>query len=150
CPTDGPRSRVIGHCRRSLNILSASPTMASRCSRSPRPGCTSRRTSADVPLPTARLDSQSRLYFLFTCIRAWIHVPDEKASQNRPKSWTFRGTTHYHGHRERLRDRFREASAESVNDYELLELVLFRAIPQRDGEQRHRRGRHHRAQGRAR
>src|SRR5262249_39891779 len=106
--------------------------MASRCSRSPRPGCTSRRTSADVPLPTARLDSQSRLYFLFTCIRAWIHVPDEKASQNRPKSWAFRGTTHYHGHRERLRDRFREAGAESVNDYELLELVLFRAIPQRD------------------
>jgi DNA repair protein RadC len=39
---------------------------------------------------------------------------------------------HYHGHRERLRDRFREAGAESVNDYELLELVLFRAIPQRD------------------
>lgn len=31
---------------------------------------------------------------------------------------------HYHGHRERLRDRFREAGSESVNDYELLELVL--------------------------
>jgi DNA repair protein RadC len=39
---------------------------------------------------------------------------------------------HYHGHRERLRDRFRQAGAESVSDYELLELVLFRAIPQRD------------------
>jgi DNA repair protein RadC len=39
---------------------------------------------------------------------------------------------HYYGHRERLRARFREAGAEAVGDYELLELVLFRAIPQRD------------------
>ena len=41
-------------------------------------------------------------------------------------------TPHYHGHRERLRTRFREAGADAVTDYELLELVLFRAIPQRD------------------
>jgi DNA repair protein RadC len=39
---------------------------------------------------------------------------------------------HFHGHRERLRDRFRQAGADAVSDYELLELVLFRAIPQRD------------------
>ena len=39
---------------------------------------------------------------------------------------------HYHGHRERLRARFREAGADALADYELLELVLFRAIPQRD------------------
>jgi len=39
---------------------------------------------------------------------------------------------HYHGHRERLRGRFRQAGADSLSDYELLELVLFRAIPQRD------------------
>ncbi|MGB7940289.1 MAG: UPF0758 domain-containing protein, partial [Pseudolabrys sp.] len=31
-----------------------------------------------------------------------------------------------------MRGRFREAGADSVSDYELLELVLFRAIPQRD------------------
>jgi len=42
------------------------------------------------------------------------------------------GSPHYHGHRERLRARFREAGADAVSDYELLELVLFRAIPQRD------------------
>ena len=30
---------------------------------------------------------------------------------------------HYYGHRERLRVRFRQAGAESVSDYELLELV---------------------------
>ena len=39
---------------------------------------------------------------------------------------------HYHGHRERLRTRFREAGSDAVGDYELLELILFRTIPQRD------------------
>ncbi|HEX2841649.1 RadC family protein [Hyphomicrobium sp.] len=38
----------------------------------------------------------------------------------------------YSGHRQRLRDRFRQAGAEALPDYELLELVLFRAIPRRD------------------
>jgi DNA repair protein RadC len=42
------------------------------------------------------------------------------------------GQPHYHGHRERLRERFRNGGAEAVTDYELLELVLFRAIPRRD------------------
>lgn len=39
---------------------------------------------------------------------------------------------HYLGHRERLRKRFREGGAGSLPDYELLELVLFRAMPRRD------------------
>jgi DNA repair protein RadC len=39
---------------------------------------------------------------------------------------------HYYGHRERLRDRFRQHGAESLPDYELMELILFRAIPRRD------------------
>ena len=39
---------------------------------------------------------------------------------------------HYHGHRERLRERFLDAGSDAVTDYELLELVLFRAIPRRD------------------
>lgn len=39
---------------------------------------------------------------------------------------------HYLGHRERLRKRFREGGGESLPDYELLELVLFRAMPRRD------------------
>jgi DNA repair protein RadC len=39
---------------------------------------------------------------------------------------------HYHGHRERLRDRFREAGSDALSDYELLELLLFRALPRRD------------------
>jgi DNA repair protein RadC len=39
---------------------------------------------------------------------------------------------HASGHRKRLRERFRRAGVEAVQDYELLELVLFRAIPRRD------------------
>jgi DNA repair protein RadC len=39
---------------------------------------------------------------------------------------------HYHGHRERLRARFRDAGADALSDYELLEMVLFRALPRRD------------------
>jgi DNA repair protein RadC len=39
---------------------------------------------------------------------------------------------HYYGHRERLRMRFREAGTEALTDYELLELLLFRALPRRD------------------
>jgi DNA repair protein RadC len=41
-------------------------------------------------------------------------------------------TPHYHGHRDRLRQRFLENGAESLADYELLELVLFLCIPQKD------------------
>jgi DNA repair protein RadC len=39
---------------------------------------------------------------------------------------------HYLGHRERLRERFRTAGSDSVSDYELLELVLFRVLGRRD------------------
>src|SRR3954466_6636209 len=39
---------------------------------------------------------------------------------------------HYHGHRDRLRARFREAGSEALADYEMLELILFRVIPIRD------------------
>src|ERR1700758_5577431 len=39
---------------------------------------------------------------------------------------------HYYGHRARLRARFRQAGADALSDYELLELLLFRALPRRD------------------
>jgi DNA repair protein RadC len=39
---------------------------------------------------------------------------------------------HYHGHRDRLRQRFLQAGSDALHDYEMLELVLFRAIPRRD------------------
>jgi DNA repair protein RadC len=39
---------------------------------------------------------------------------------------------HYHGHRERRRGRFRNAGADAVSDYELLEVLLYRTIPRQD------------------
>ena len=42
------------------------------------------------------------------------------------------GKPHYLGHRERLRRRFREGGSDALPDYELLELILFRAAPRRD------------------
>ena len=41
-------------------------------------------------------------------------------------------TPHYHGHRERLRERFHSAGPDALSDYELLEMVLFTAQPRRD------------------
>ncbi len=39
---------------------------------------------------------------------------------------------HYHGHRDRLRARYRDGGDVALADYELLELLLFRLIPRRD------------------
>ena len=39
---------------------------------------------------------------------------------------------HHAGHRARLRERFMRGGADALADYELLELILFRGIPQRD------------------
>jgi DNA repair protein RadC len=41
-------------------------------------------------------------------------------------------TPHFHGHRERLRERFLKGGSDALADYELLELVLFRALPRGD------------------
>jgi DNA repair protein RadC len=42
------------------------------------------------------------------------------------------GEPHFHGHRERLKNRFRDAGKDSLADYELLELILFQVMPRRD------------------
>lgn len=39
---------------------------------------------------------------------------------------------HFWGHRDRLRERFMSAGADALPEYELLELLLFMAIPRRD------------------
>jgi DNA repair protein RadC len=39
---------------------------------------------------------------------------------------------HFHGHRQRLRERFMDAGEAALADYEVLELLLFRAIARRD------------------
>lgn len=42
------------------------------------------------------------------------------------------GEPHYIGHRDRLRASFDLSDGDALQDYEMLELVLFRAIPRRD------------------
>jgi DNA repair protein RadC len=54
------------------------------------------------------------------------------SAADEPSSTSSADAPHYLGHRERLRERFLEGGAAALPDYELLELVLFRAIPQRD------------------
>ncbi len=54
-------------------------------------------------------------------------MPDALKKETPPKE-----KPHFHGHRDRLRQRFLENGADALADYELLELVLFLAIPQRD------------------
>jgi len=41
---------------------------------------------------------------------------------------------HYLGHRRRLRERFLKGGADALADYELLELLLFLALPRRDAK----------------
>jgi hypothetical protein len=59
---------------------------------------------------------------------------NEKTGDKKPEipSGLDEESPHYYGHRERLRERFRGAGSDAVTDYELLELLLFRALPRRD------------------
>jgi DNA repair protein RadC len=59
-------------------------------------------------------------------------MPDETPRRPIENPGLAEASPHYHGHRARLRGRFLEAGPEAVTDYELLELILFRAIPRRD------------------
>ncbi|WP_245293205.1 RadC family protein [Mongoliimonas terrestris] len=56
-------------------------------------------------------------------------APDRPADAGTPASAV---PPHYVGHRERLRQRFSAVGPEAIADYELMELVLFPLIPQKD------------------
>ena len=58
--------------------------------------------------------------------------PSDKPTVDLIEAGFAESAPHYHGHRDRLRARFREAGSDALSDYELLELVLFRALPRRD------------------
>jgi DNA repair protein RadC len=60
----------------------------------------------------------------------WFTMPAKP--RNAPNAEPAEAEPHYIGHRDRLRARFRDAGAEAVSDYELLELIMFRTIPRRD------------------
>jgi DNA repair protein RadC len=55
-----------------------------------------------------------------------------RQSASPPEAVGTRGKPHHLGHRDRLRQRFRAGGAQALPDYELLELILFRAIPRQD------------------
>lgn len=74
---------------------------------------TSAQAFSDAPMPL----------FAFDEVNAVTQAP--QATMGNPPSYIV-------DHRQRLRERFMECGAQSVPDYEMLELVLFRAIPRQD------------------
>jgi DNA repair protein RadC len=56
----------------------------------------------------------------------------EQAAKRSPLKGEPAPAEHYHGHRDRLRDKYRDHGDTSLADYEILELILFRSIPRRD------------------
>jgi DNA repair protein RadC len=90
----------------------------------PRPFSSSG-TPSDAP---ARSPAMAELPGLFD--RAPPAVP--AAEPPAPVKGGAKQPSYIRGHRQRLRRRFLEGGAAAMPDYELLELVLFRAIPQRD------------------
>jgi DNA repair protein RadC len=59
---------------------------------------------------------------------AWLRLMPAKTGDSKDEA----ETPHYHGHRERLRERFYAAGPGALSDYELLEMALFPALPRRD------------------
>lgn len=72
-------------------------------------------------------DSDERGFF-----GEFSRLPDLGSIAEKPAVAAKAEKPHYHGHRERLRDRFRDGGVEALADYELLELLLFRSIPRAD------------------
>lgn len=58
--------------------------------------------------------------------------PESKALRKAEAAAKDDHAAHYRGHRERLRTKYRDHGDTALADYEILELVLFRSIPQRD------------------
>ena len=55
-----------------------------------------------------------------------------RGADDQPRPPGLAEAPHFKGHRERLRSRFLETGDQGLPDYEILELLLFRSIPQRD------------------
>lgn len=64
--------------------------------------------------------------------RAAKSAPDGNADETQGGLFESAGLPLHSGHRQRLRERFRNGGGDALPDYELLELVLFRAIARRD------------------
>lgn len=92
-----------------------------------------RRSGDDLTSPgvAGKLAEQSDFAFLEGAIDPPVAIEDASSAATGKGAAEIDVPLHL-GHRDRLRHRFRAAGAEALHDYELLELVLFRAIPRRD------------------
>src|SRR5581483_9951153 len=106
-----PRRPQSGRDRRSIRRIRLAP----------RPQGADRVPAAVAAVPPALLQKPRGA--------AWLGAMPAKS---RPPKDESAETPHYHGHRERLRERFYNAGPDALSDYELLELALFAAIPRRD------------------
>ncbi|HWA00271.1 MAG TPA: DNA repair protein RadC [Caulobacterales bacterium] len=71
-------------------------------------------------------------HFLFEIDTTAPSLSAPRAAPNKASGVKAEAKPHYHDHRARLRERFEQAGAEALADYEILELLLFRVIPRRD------------------
>lgn len=91
----------------------------------PRPGSSDDKAEPELPAMAEPPEpADERGFFSETVQR----VGGKKSSKPSPVE----AEAHYHGHRERLRTKFRDHGDTALADYELLELLLFRLIPRRD------------------
>ncbi|MDP3895428.1 MAG: DNA repair protein RadC [Mesorhizobium sp.] len=63
-------------------------------------------------------------------------LKESPAAALRPAKRPAAEKPHYHGHRDRLRERVRTAGVGALADYEILELLLFRFVPRADTKPR--------------
>lgn len=67
-----------------------------------------------------------------SCNEPFLPLVAADTDEALPQALTGRLPSYIADHRQRLRDRFLQAGGAALPDYELLELVLFRAIPRQD------------------
>jgi len=87
------------------------------------------RPAKDRKALASAVEDASRLLFEIDAASA---IPVKLPRAGRVKAEPAPAKPHYHDHRTRLRERFEQAGADALADYELLELLLFRIIPRRD------------------
>jgi hypothetical protein len=86
--------------------------------------------SRDLSLTSANREPRGALYGLQKPSgTAWLQPMPAKTEkpEDAPAE-----PPHYHGHRMRLRERFRKSGPDALSDYELLEMALFASLPRRD------------------
>ncbi|WP_371397887.1 DNA repair protein RadC [Fretibacter rubidus] len=104
-----------------------SPRTATKLSDASASQKTSDKNSATAKTPSAQTASKAPASKTVS--------PETLAPQTVPKKPAAKVAApkpHYHGHRDRLRARFKQGGINALADYELLELCLFRSIPRRD------------------